>query len=497
MNMRVAPPPAAAACACAHCGLPVPPGVRFCCAGCEAAFGFIQGMGLGLYYERRVLDASQPALKPEASALSNIQAYIRSDSDGQSELNLMVDGIQCGACVWLIESVLAAQQGVVQGRVNMTTRRLRLKWQAQSAKIEDVLASIERLGYRLAPYDPASVKAANDRSAQTLMKALAVAGFAAGNLMLLSIGIWVGFSQGMGEAVRSLLHWVSAIIALPAIAYAGRPFFQSALNALSHGRANMDVPISIGVLLVTGLSLVETIRGGPHTYFDSAAMLLFFLLIGRVLDQRARGRAREAAEQLIALRVIDVAVLRGDGTIERRAQESVRSGERVLVGIGERVGVDGIVESGCSSIDASLVTGESLPAPVAPGAKVFSGSINLDSPLTILVTATGEATLLAECVRLIVAAEHGRGRFVALADKVARLYAPVVHIAALASALDRGLRSHHHLSLRAGARRACCASHRDGALVSLWHPAQIAVGARAPGFCRHHRLRQDGDAHRA
>jgi P-type Cu2+ transporter len=435
MNMRVAPPRADAACACAHCGLPVPPGARFCCAGCEAAFGFIQGMGLGLYYERRVLDASQPALKPEASALSNIQAYIRSDGDGLSELNLMVDGIQCGACVWLIESVLAAQEGVVQGRVNMTTRRLRLKWQERSANIEDVLASIERLGYRLAPYDPASVKAANDRTAQTLMKALAVAGFAAGNLMLLSIGIWVGFSQGMGEAVRSLMHWVSAIIALPAIAYAGRPFFRSAWNALTHGRANMDVPISIGILLVTGMSLVETIRGGAHTYFDSAAMLLFFLLVGRVLDQRARGKAREAAEQLIALRVIDVAVLRADGTIERRAQESVRAGERVLVGIGERVGVDGIIESGSSSIDASLVTGESLPAPVEPGAKVFSGSINLDSPLTVLVTGTGEATLLAECVRLIEAAEHGRGRFVALADKVARLYAPVVHIAALATFL--------------------------------------------------------------
>ena len=164
-------------------------------------------------------------------------------------------------------------------------------------------------------------------------------------------------------------------------------------------------------------------------------MLLFFLLIGRVLDQRARGKAREAAEQLIALRIVDVAVLRADGTVERRQQDSVRTGECVLVGIGERIGIDGIVESGRSSIDASLVTGESLPARIEPGTKVFSGSINLESPLTIKVTATGEATLLAECVRLIEAAEHGRGRFVALADRVARLYAPVVHIAALATFL--------------------------------------------------------------
>ena len=253
MNMHVAPPHTDAGRACLHCGLPVPPGARFCCAGCEAAFGFIQGMGLGVYYQKRVLDASQPALRPEASTLANLQPFIKSDGEGLNELNLMVEGIQCGACVWLIELVLAAQPGVVQGRVNMTTRRLRLKWRSDAANIEDVLASIERLGYRLAPYDPASVKAANDRTTQALMKALAVAGFAAGNLMLLAIGIWVGFGQGMGEATRALLHWVSAIIALPAIAYAGRPFFQSAFNALSHGRTNMDVPISIGVLLVTGM----------------------------------------------------------------------------------------------------------------------------------------------------------------------------------------------------------------------------------------------------
>ncbi len=435
MNMRVAPLRTDAAEVCAHCGLPVSRGARFCCTGCEAAFAFIQGMGLGLYYQRRVLDPTLPAPKPEASALANIQGFIRRDSDGFAELDLMVDGIQCGACVWLIEAILAAREGMIEGRVNMTTRRLHLKWQIASIPIEDVLATIEGLGYRLAPYNPASVKAANDRTAQTLMKALAVAGFAAGNLMLLAIGIWVGFSQGMGEATRALLHWVSAIIALPAVAYAGRPFFQSAANALRHGRSNMDVPISIGVLLVTGMSLVETIRGGQHTYFDSAAMLLFFLLIGRVLDQRARGKAREAAEQLLALRIIDVAILRDDGTIERRPQDSVQLGECVLAGIGERIGVDGIVQNGRSTVDASLVTGESLPALVEPGGRVFSGSINLDSPLTILVTATGETTLLAECVRLIEAAEHGRGRFVTLADKVARLYAPVVHIAALATFL--------------------------------------------------------------
>ncbi|HVJ55331.1 MAG TPA: heavy metal translocating P-type ATPase metal-binding domain-containing protein [Aliidongia sp.] len=425
-------PPAAL---CAHCGLPAPAGARFCCSGCAAAFEIIQGLGLERYYRQRVLDPAARAPKPEEGAGFDFDRYVRLSGDGIAELVLMVDGIQCGACVWLIESILAKIPGIVDARVNMTTRRLRLRWRPSEVTAAALVHAVEQLGYRLVPFDAVSSQAGDDRTGRALVKALAVAGFAAGNLMLLSIGIWVGFSQGMGEATRALLHWASAIIALPAIAFAGWPFFRSALSALRHGRTNMDVPISLGVLLVTGVSLAETIRGGPHTYFDSAAMLLFFLLIGRLLDHRARGKAREAAEQLIGLRVLDVAVLRADGTVERRAQERVAVGERVLVGMGERVGIDGVVESGSSTLDTSIVTGESVPVPAGPGTKLFAGSINLGNPLVIAVSAAGEGTLLAECVRLIEAAEQGRGRFVRLADRVARYYAPVVHLAALGTFL--------------------------------------------------------------
>jgi len=259
-----------------------------------------------------------------------------------------------------------------------------------------------------------------------------VAGFAAGNVMFLSIGIWSG---GMGPATRDMLHWVSALIAMPAIAYAGWPFFASAVAALRQGRTNMDVPISIGVVLVTGMSLAETIAGGAHAYFDSAVALLFFLLIGRVLDHRARGQARATAEQLLTLHATDVAVLQPDGSTVRRGQQAVAPGDVVLVGLGERIGVDGTVERGVSSLDASMVTGESLPMPAAPGTQVFAGTLNLGAPLTVRAVATGNATLLAECVRLIDAAEAQRSRFVVLADRVARRYAPAVHVCALATFL--------------------------------------------------------------
>jgi Cu2+-exporting ATPase len=414
-------------------------GQRFCCPGCAAAFDTIQGLGLGRYYRQRLLDAGSRAPRPEAGGHLDLERYVVTGPDGRHTLSLAVDGLQCGACVWLIESVLAREANVVAGRVNMTSRQLRLSWTGPVGDAPRLVDTIERLGYRLVPFDASRLAAAQDATGRTLIRALAVAGFAAGNVMLISIGLWAGeaagWLTGMGPATRDLLHWVSALIALPAIAYAGRPFFHAAVAALRHGRTNMDVPISVGVLLVSGMSLTETFAHAQHTYFDSAITLLFFLLIGRVLDHRARGQARATAEQLLTLRAADVTVLRPDGTTERRAQQAVAQGDRVLVGMGERIGADGIVEQGSATLDTSLVTGESLPTNAAPGSAVFAGTLNLGEPLIVRATATGESTLLADCVRLIEAAEARRSRFVVLADRVARFYAPAVHAAALTTFL--------------------------------------------------------------
>lgn len=416
---------------CIHCGLPANPGRLFCCPGCEAAHGIIQGLGLGSYYRQRVLAAGARAPRPEAAERYDLKRHVVRRDDGAHEMTLAVDGLQCGACVWLIEQVLSRETDLRTGRVNMTTGRLRLVWNGPSADADRYVARVESLGYRLIPFDTASLAAPQDRY---LLRAVAVAGFAAGNVMLLSIGIWAG-QAGMlghiGPATAALLHWVSALVAMPAIAYAGQPFFASAITALRRRRTNMDVPVSLGVLLVTGMSLAQTVRGGADTYFDSAVTLLFFLLIGRLLDQRARGRARATVAQLLLLRATEVGVLRPDGTVDRMPQESVQPGDRVLVAGGERIGVDGIVESGAASIDASLITGESLPVAACAGTAVHAGTLNMGAALVVRATATGPGTLLAECVRLIEAAESRRGRFVVLADRVARRYAPAVHLCAL------------------------------------------------------------------
>jgi Cu2+-exporting ATPase len=428
------PASAAVAATCAHCDAALPPGgaERFCCPGCAGAHAAILRLGLGRYYQRRALDPAIRTLRPQSDAGTDYAAYVAQNGE-VCTLDLMVDGLHCAACLWLIESVLARCPEVIEGRVNLTTRRLRLRWRGAPPLAARLTQAVTMLGYRLVPFDPEQLAAGSAREERELLRCLAVAGFAAANVMLLSVSIWAGQVEGMGAATRDLMHWVSALIALPAIAYAGQPFFRSALRALKAGRTNMDVPISIGVTLAAGLSLFETAQSGAHAYFDSAVTLLFFLLVGRYLDRRARGLARGAAEHLLALAARSVTVIAADGTLAAKAANAVAPGATVLVAAGERIGVDGMVADGESSIDTSLVTGEATPRLAARGTGVFAGMLNLSAPLRVTVTAAGEGTLLAEIVRLMEAAERGRTRFVALADRVARAYAPVVHVLAAAT----------------------------------------------------------------
>lgn len=417
---------------CLHCGEPVPPGstggAQFCCAGCHAAYDVIEGLGLDSYYKRRSLDSDQPTLRPdEDERRFDFQTYTDTDEHGVSTLHLMVEGLQCAACVWLIETVLKKQPGVLHARINMTTRRLVLKWDAAKMNADKLAHAVTQLGYRLAPYDPTLISAETEQREKQLLRAMVVAGFAAGNVMLFSVSVWAGHTQGMGEFTRSLMHWLSALIALPAIAYSARPFFKSAVTALKAGRTNMDVPISLAVILASSMSLVETIRMSEHVYFDSAISLVFFLLIGRYLDSRARGRARSAGENLMGLRARAVTVVSADGSLEVVPPEKLTPGLLILVAAGERIAADGRVLHGESDIDTQLINGESVPERASLHTQVFAGTLNLSGPLTIEVTATGEDTLLSEIVRLMEAAEDARAKYVALADRVSLYYAPVVH----------------------------------------------------------------------
>lgn len=421
---------------CLHCGLKVPGnstgGPQFCCSGCEAAYAMVQGLGLESYYQRRCIDPDVRPMRPDNyETVFDFASYVKTEDDETALLHLMIEGIQCAACVWLIESVLARQAGVTHARINMTTRRLVLKWHPNKVSASDLVQIISKLGYKAAPFDPMVLGAETQAYEKNLLISMAVAGFAAGNVMLFSVSVWAGYFQGMGPATRDLMHWLSALITLPAVAYAGVPFYRSAITALRAWRTNMDVPISLAVLLASGMSLFETMRGGEHVYFDSAITLLFFLLVGRYLDSRARGRARSMGEHLLALSATAVTILNENGSHSVLPPTKVKPEMHALISAGERISVDGKVIDGTSDIDTQLINGESIPSVAKPDTSVFAGTINLTSPLTVHVTAVGEDTLLAEIIRLMEAAEEGRARYVAIADRVSALYTPVVHALAL------------------------------------------------------------------
>ncbi len=353
--------------------------------------------------------------------------FVRDVEAGVRTLDLLVEGARCGGCVRKIETALGTFEDVTNARMNLSTRRLNLVWRGPAVRANVLAQAVASLGYRVLPFDPVSATGAYERDGRMLLRAMAVAGFAAANVMLLSVSIWSGHVEGMTAATRDLFHWLSALIALPAVVYAGRPFFHSAYRTLSRGRANMDVPISLAVILASAMSLAETIRGAEHAYFDSAVMLLFFLLVGRYLDHRARGKVRSAAERLLALGQAPVTVLNDDGTQQARHPANVAVGQRVLVASGERVAVDGVILDGAAELDTSLLSGETLPVQVLAGETVHAGTLNLGRPLTLRITAVGEGTVLADIVRLMEAAEQRRAGYVAVADRIARFYAPVVH----------------------------------------------------------------------
>ena len=422
---------------CRHCGalIGADSASVFCGEGCARAFALIEAAGLSSFYDRLVFDPAMRPLRPEARPARDLALNVKSHDDGTASLDLMVDGLHCAACGWLIEILLARCDHVTMARVNHSTRRLRLVWRGGPECASAPVELVEALGFRLTPFDPARLDSALGKEMRDLLRCLAVAGFAAANVMLLSVSVWAGHSTGMGQATRDLMHWLSALIALPAIFYAGRPFFRSAWQAVSHGRTNMDLPISIGVVAAAGMSLSETLRHGPYAYFDSAVTLLFFLLIGRVLDLRTRGRMREAAAHLLSLGVAGATRLTGDGQAETVALSALHPGDRILVAAGERIGADGTVASGCSDLDTSLLTGESLPVAIEPGTAVFAGQLNLSAAVTVTVSAAGDDTLLAEIVRLMEAAENGQARYRRLADRLIPFYTPFVHVAALGTYL--------------------------------------------------------------
>jgi Cu2+-exporting ATPase len=356
---------------------------------------------------------------------------------GRRTLELGVPGVHCGTCISTVERALTRHPEVERARVNLSTKRVSITFrdriEDQEADPAAFVEAIGRVGYAAHLFQ--EIDGPNDALRKQLLIAVAVAGFAATNIMLLSVSVW----SGAEAATRDLFHWISAMIAAPALIYSGRFFFASAWNALRHGHTNMDVPISLAVILSYGVSLWETIHHGEHAWFDATTSLLFFLLIGRTLDHLMRDRARSAVVGLARLSPRGAMVLDASGERDYRAVDEIRPGDTLLIVAGERIAVDCVVLVGESDIDRSIVNGESEPVPARPGDRLLAGTLNLTGSLTASAVTGARNSFLAEIIALMEAAEGGKARYRRIADRAAQFYSPVVHLLALLTFVGWGL----------------------------------------------------------
>jgi Cu2+-exporting ATPase len=349
-------------------------------------------------------------------------------------LTLAIENMHCGGCLRSVERAVLKVPGVDTARASLSAKRVSIAYDPAVAAAANFIDALKAAGFTAAPIEVA--KPSQEITRQNyLLRCVAVSGFAAMNIMLISIAVWSGEASDMDPSLAIAFRWISALIALPTVAYAGQPFFTSALGALKGRRLNMDVPISLAILLATAMSLYQTARGSEQVYFEAAVGLLFFLLIGRFIDETLRVRARGEAQNLLSLQSGIATVIEENGSRSMVPAHALKAGDRLLIAAGERVAADGVVLAGRGQVDQSLITGETAPLTVTAGDEVYAGTLNLTQPLQILVKAADSATLLAEISRLMLAAEQGKARYRRLADRAAAIYAPAVHGLGLATFL--------------------------------------------------------------
>lgn len=369
---------------------------------------------------------SRPSACPACAVAPAAEAMGQGEEHKDARLLLSLPTIHCAGCIAAVERGLNAAPGVRSARVNLTLKRVSVEAEPD-VDAAHLITVLDGLGYEAHELDPGMISAtATDKAGRDILMRMAVAGFAMMNVMLLSVAVW----SGAADATRDMFHWISAAIALPTIAFSAQPFFRNAWAALSARHLNMDVPISLAIILAGGMSLYETMQSGRHAYFDAALSLTFFLLAGRYLDHRTRAVARSAAEELAALEV-PRALRLGAGGEETVPISELAVGDIVSVKPGARVPVDGVITRGQSEIDRSLLTGESLPVYAGPEHVLSAGEINLTGPLEVRVTAAGEDSSLHRMADLVAMAESSKNRYTSLADRAARIYAPGVHLLAL------------------------------------------------------------------
>ena len=424
---------------CFHCGLPVPDNIHLpihyenhdepaCCAGCQAVAQGIIDAGLDSYYKNRTANAEKAALPPDEILaqlklydLPEVQAeFVEIFPEHEKEAMLMLSGITCAACVWLIEQKLLRQTGIVKVELNYSTQRARVRWDDSRVQLSEILALIQNTGYTAAPYDAQKVEAQAQKERKKMLIRLAVAGLASMQTMMFALPTYL--YQDIEPQYLTILHWGGFLMVLPAMFYSAQPFFVGAIRDFRNKRTGMDTPVALAITLtfIAGVSaLINNANQGM--YFESIAMFVFFLLAGRFMEQAARRKAGDAAERLVKLvpafchKLLN---LNNDNT-EEFPVVSLKMGDLIVVRAGEIVPVDGIVLQGESEINEAMLTGESVPVAKFSGSRVTAGTLNIASPLIIQAEQVGNQTRLAHIVKLLDRALSQKPHLAELAEKYA------------------------------------------------------------------------------
>ncbi len=420
---------------CFHCGLPatgrsacsgaIAGTLRgFCCTGCLTVCEAIHASGLDDFY-RRVAERESSLGPPPAAPtdmdqydLDEVQAdFVRPLADGRKQADLMVEGIHCASCVWLIERCLTHLTGVVSAEVNMVHHRLTVRWEPERITLTDIMRRLATVGYAAVPFDLEAAEGAMKQRNRKLLFRLALAGFGVLNIMWISIALYAGSFSGIDSAYQYFFQWVSFAIATPVLCYSGGPFLSAAGRALMVRRVTMDLPIAIGATATYGYSTWQLMNRSGPVYFDTVVTFLFIILIGRYLEAMAKRNASSATLRLMELQPRMATRLTEQGE-ERTSVRKLAVGDRLLIRPGDKIPADGYVLSGDSHVDESMLTGESKAVHKRTGERVSAGTVNGERPLTVAVEQVGKGTVLARIIHLVETAQGSKARVQRLADMI-------------------------------------------------------------------------------
>jgi Cu2+-exporting ATPase len=428
--------PEAAPTICAHCDLPIPPGAQvddhiggrdlaFCCSGCAGAYRIISGAGLGDFYRRRRwAEGGTPEGAFEAAYTDEYLSRFVAAAPGGAELSVLVDGIRCASCVWLLEHLLSHQPGVLEARLNFATHRALVRFDPTTATPSGIFQALNRVGYLPRPYTADAAEESTARMRRALLFRFGTAAFLSMQLMGYSFALYAGYFQGMDSETRTLLQWLAGVVATPVVLYAGSPFFAGAVRSVRNRAPDMDLLIALGVGSAYAYSLFALAQG-REVYFDTAAMIVTLLLAGRLFEAAARRQAVSGIDRLLRL-VPDAAHRVEEAGTRDVPTASLAPGEEVLVRPGERFPTDGEVLKGETEVDESAATGEPGPVFRRAGDPLTSGTLNLLASVTMRVSAAAAASFVGRVARLVEEAQVRKAPIQRLADQVSAVFVPLV-----------------------------------------------------------------------